>query len=101
MRCLISLLGGCRRFYTFVGYSFYPARCMIASGLEPRRRRIMALSSRSSVLLLCGALLLCPMSAPASPSVAEHRDAVVAHQLPARWSPCFDYGGIIFVGACR
>lgn len=61
----------------------------------------MVLSSRSSVLLLCGALLLCPMSAPASPSVAEHRDAVVAHQLPARWSPCFDYGGIIFVGACR
>ena len=60
----------------------------------------MVLSSRSSALLLCGALLLCPMSAPASSSVVEHR-AVVAHQLPARWSPCLDYGGIILVGVCR
>ena len=61
----------------------------------------MAFLFRLLVLLLCGDLFLCLMPAPASPSVAEHRDAVVAHQLPARWSPCFDYGGIIFVGACR
>jgi len=60
----------------------------------------MVLPFRSSALLLCGALLLCQMSAPVSPPVAEPR-AVVAHQLPARWHPCFDYGGILLMGACR
>ena len=61
----------------------------------------MILPPRSSALLLCGALLLCPMSAPASPSVVEHR-AVVAHQLPARAPGCFNYGGFILtLGGCR
>ena len=55
----------------------------------------MVLPPRSSALLLCGALLLCPVSAPASPSVVEHRAAVVAHQLPA-WAPrCFECAGWI------
>jgi len=53
----------------------------------------MVLSSRSSVLLLCGALLLCLMPAPSSPPVAEHRTVVVAHQLPT-WAPrCFKCAG--------
>ena len=59
----------------------------------------MVLSPRSSALLLCGALLLCLMPAPASPPVAEHRAVVVAHQLPARRSPCFNYGGLL-IGVC-
>jgi len=61
----------------------------------------MALSSRSSVLLLCGALLLCPMSAPASPPVAEHRAVVVAHQLPT-WAPrCVNVNGLLIGWWCR
>ncbi len=53
----------------------------------------MVLSSRSSVLLLCGALLLCLMPAPSSLPVAEHRTVVVAHQLPT-WAPrCFKCAG--------
>ena len=55
----------------------------------------MILPPRSSALLLCGALLLCLMPAPASPPVVEHRAAVVAHQLPA-WAPrCFECAGWI------
>lgn len=59
----------------------------------------MVLSPRSSALLLCGALLLCLMPASASSPAAEHR-AVVAHQLPARRPPCFNYGGLL-IGVCR
>ena len=61
----------------------------------------MVLPPRSSALLLCGALLLCLMPAPASPPVVEHRAAVVAHQLPA-WAPrCFNVNGLLIGWWCR
>ena len=61
----------------------------------------MVLPPRSSALLLCGALLLCLMLAPASPPVAEHRAVVVAHQLPT-WAPrCVNVNGLLIGWWCR
>ena len=61
----------------------------------------MVFPPRSSALLLCGALLLCLMPAPASPPVAEHRAVVVAHQLPT-WAPrCVNVNGLLIGWWCR